>query len=144
MRSALPLEQVRRRLRLTRARVVWLYVATLGVIAAVTHFSFGAGDPALAQPQIAWWTVALGFLLAELCVVHLQFRRSAHSFSLGDVPFVFGLLFTSSDALLVAALLGTGLVWTFHRRLPPVKLAFNMAQLALAVTAASVIVRALA
>jgi hypothetical protein len=66
MRSAL--EHVRRRLRLTRARVVWLYVATLAVLAIATHFGFSAGDPALAEPHIAWWTVALGFLFAELCV----------------------------------------------------------------------------
>src|SRR5215208_870069 len=144
MRTSPPLEHLRRRLRLTRARVVWLYVATLGAIAAGTHFAFSAGDPAPAAPQIPWWTVALGFLFAELCVVHLQFRRSAHSFSLGDVPFVFGLLFTSSDAVLAAALLGTGLVWAFHRRLPAVKLAFNIAQLALAVTMAGLILRGLA
>src|SRR5829696_6556209 len=144
MRTSPPLEHLRRRLRLTRARSVWLYVATLGAIAAAIHFAFSAGDPAPAAPQIPWWTVALGFLFAELCVVHLQFRRSAHSFSLGDVPFVFGLLFTSSDAVLAAALLGTGLVWAFHRRLPAVKLAFNIAQLALAVTMAGLILRALA
>src|SRR6185295_8170707 len=30
--------------------------------------------------HIPWWGLALGFLAAERCVVHLHFRRSAHSF----------------------------------------------------------------
>jgi hypothetical protein len=42
--------------------------------------------------RLPWWGLALGFLAAERCVVHLHFRRSAHSFSLGDLPLVFGLL----------------------------------------------------
>ncbi|MEA2312224.1 MAG: hypothetical protein QOE28_2192 [Solirubrobacteraceae bacterium] len=137
-------EHLRRRLHLTRGRVVWLYVGALATLAVAIHVGFSAGEPPLARPQIAWWTVAAGFLFAELCVVHLQFRRSAHSFSLGDVPFVFGLLFISGDALLLAALLGTGLVWAFHRRLSAVKLAFNLVQLALAVAVATVILRAVA
>ena len=76
-------------------------------------------------------------------MVHLQFRRSAHSFSLADMPFVFGLLFASGDGFLVGALLGAGIAYAC-RRLPPIKLAFNLAQLALAVCVAFVIVRALA
>ena len=47
--------------------------------------------------HIPWWGLALGFLAAERCVVHLHFRRSAHSFSLGDLPLVFGLLFADAD-----------------------------------------------
>ena len=47
--------------------------------------------------HLPWWGLALGFLAAERCVVHLHFRRSAHSFSLGDLPLVFGLLFATPD-----------------------------------------------
>ncbi len=47
--------------------------------------------------HLPWWGLALGFLAAERCVVHLHFRRSAHSFSLGDLPLVFGLLFATAD-----------------------------------------------
>ena len=77
------------------------------------------------------------------CVVHLHFRRSAHSFSLADVPFVFGLAFASGDGFLAGALLGAGAAYAL-RKLPPIKLAFNLAQLALAVCVAFVIVRAIA
>ena len=48
-------------------------------------------------PHLPWWAVALGFAFAEICVVHVRFRRSAHSFSLADLPFVFGLVFASGD-----------------------------------------------
>ena len=98
----------------------------------VTH-----GDTPHADPHLPWWAVALGFAFAEICVVHVRFRRSAHSFSLADLPFVFGLVFASGDAFVVGALVGTGIVWGLIRRLPAVKLAFNLAQLALAASAAA-------
>src|SRR4051812_38534026 len=130
-------------LRLTRTRAIWLYVVGLSVLAAGTFLGFVHGTSALAEPHLAWWLLAPVFLVAEACVVHLQFRRSAHSFSLADIPFVLGLVFASGDAFLVAALLGAGVVWAF-RRLPAVKVAFNLAQLALAVCVAVVILHAVA
>ena len=54
-----------------------------------------------------------------------------------------GSLFASGDGFLVGALLGAGVAYAF-RRLPPIKLGFNLAQLALAVCVAFVIVRAIA
>src|SRR4029079_2514944 len=55
----------------------------------------------------------------------------------------FGLTFASGTGFFVGALLGAGVAYTF-RRLPPIKLFFNLAQLALAVCVAFVIVRAFA
>jgi diguanylate cyclase (GGDEF)-like protein len=130
-------------LRLTRTGAIWLYVVGLSVLAAATFVGFVHGTSALAEPHLAWWLVAPVFLVAEACVVHLQFRRSAHSFSLADIPFVLGLVFASGDTFVAAALLGAGVVWAF-RRLPAVKVAFNLAQLALAVCAAVVILHAVA
>src|SRR5439155_18722358 len=98
----------RRRRGLSRAGSVWLYVIALAGAAAVCWIAFVHQTQPLMQPALPLWTVAGGFLCAELCVVHLQFRRSAHSFSLGDVPFVFGLVFLSGDALGMVALVGTG------------------------------------
>jgi diguanylate cyclase (GGDEF)-like protein len=76
--------------------------------------------------------LAPAFFIAERCVVHLQFRRSAHSFSLGDMPLVFGLIFASPDQLMAAVLAGTSLTLLLDRRLPPIKFVFNLAQFALA------------
>jgi hypothetical protein len=97
----------------------------------------------LADPHLPWWAIAAGFVVAEACVVHLEFRRSAHSFSLADIPFVFGLAFASGDDFVAGALLGTGAVYAF-RGLAPVKLGFNLAQLALVACVAVVIFDALA
>src|SRR4051794_18258766 len=121
----------------TRETFVWLYVTVLGVLAVGAWGLVIHGDPPHADPHLSWWAVALGFAFAEICVVHVRFRRSAHSFSLADLPFVFGLVFASGDAFIVGALVGTGIVWGLIRRLELVKLCFNLAQLALAASLAA-------
>jgi diguanylate cyclase (GGDEF)-like protein len=102
------------------------------------------GLPPLAHPHLPWWAIAIAFAIAERCVVHLHFRRGAHSFSLGDIPLVFGLIFCSAESFGIGCLLGCGLVLLFDRRLPPVKLAFNLAQLALHACIALLVVHTLA
>jgi diguanylate cyclase (GGDEF)-like protein len=120
-----------------------LYGAALAALAIALFFGFLHGAEPLTDPQLPWWAIAVGWAVAETCVVHLHFRRSAHSFSLADFPFVFGLAFASGDGFLIGALLGAGAAYAF-RRLPLIKLGFNLAQLALAVCVAFVIVRAFA
>src|SRR3954469_2682017 len=136
------------RRRITRPRLapviaVYLYGALLSVLSAVVFVASVRGTAPLSEPVLPWWAIAAGFVVAEACVVHLQFKRSAHSFSLADVPFVFGLTFASGTGFLVGALLGAGVAYA-ARRLPPIKLFFNLAQLALAVCVAFVILRAIA
>src|SRR4051794_32990386 len=120
-----------------------LYGGGLAALAAILWLAFLRGTEPLSEPHLGWWAIAAGWAVAESCVVHLHFRRSAHSFSLADLPFVFGLVFAGGSAFLVGALIGAGIAYAV-RRLPPIKLAFNLAQLALAVCVAFVIVRALA
>ena len=95
--------------------------------------------PPLHEPHIAWWWLALGFLVGERCVVHLEFSRNAHSFSLGDVPLVFGLVLATGHDLVVAAVVGPALTLLLDRRLPPIKLFFNLGQFALSVCLATLI-----
>jgi diguanylate cyclase (GGDEF)-like protein len=125
--------------RLSRSGLVWIYVAALGALAAVAFLGLAHGAAPIATPHMPWWVVAVGFVVAEACVVHLEFQRSAHSFSLADIPFVFALVFASGDAFLIGALVGTAVVHA-ARRLAPVKLAFNLAQLAVVVSVAVAIV----
>jgi diguanylate cyclase (GGDEF)-like protein len=94
--------------------------------------------------HIPWWGLALAFLAAERCVVHLHFRRSAHSFSLGDLPLVFGLLFATPMDLVLAGLVGPIVVLLFDRRLPAIKIVFNIAQFTLTTCLAVIIFRVLA
>src|SRR5207249_9745608 len=112
---------------------VWWLNGLIAGLAVVLFLGPVENYPPLAHPHIGWWWLAIAFGVAERCVVHLQFRRSAHSFSLGDLPVVFGLLFASPHDLILAGLVGTGATLVIDRRLQPIKLAFNLAQLALAI-----------
>jgi diguanylate cyclase (GGDEF)-like protein len=103
-----------------------------------------AGAPPLARPHLPWWLIALAFAAAERCVVHLHFRGGAHSFSLSDVPLVFGLIFCRGDDLVLAWVLGSLLVLAFDRRLPPIKLIFNVSQFGLSAAVAVLMIHALA
>ena len=123
---------------------MWWLNGAIWALAAALFAGPVAGLGALHTPHIAWWLLALGFLVAERCVVHLEFTRNAHSFSLGDVPLVFGLLLASAHELVLASVLGSALVLALDRRLPPIKLAFNLGQFALSTCLAAVICHTIA
>jgi hypothetical protein len=134
-----------RALRPVRAlQPVWGLNIVVLAIAGALYAGPVHGLPPLAHPHLPWWSIAIAFAIAERCVVHLHFRRGAHSFSLGDIPLVFGLIFCSAESFGVGCLLGCGLVLLFDRRLPPVKLVFNLAQLALHACIALLVVHTLA
>jgi diguanylate cyclase (GGDEF)-like protein len=127
-----------------RIHPVWgLNVAVFAAAVALYVGPVHALSP-LAHPHLPWWAIAVAFAVAERCVVHLHFRRGAHSFSLGDIPLVFGLIFCSAESFIVGCLLGCGLMLLFDRRLPPVKFVFNIGQLALHACIALLVVHALA
>jgi signal transduction histidine kinase len=86
--------------------------------------------------EIQWLPLAIGFYLAEVFVVHIQFRKDAHTLSMSEVPMVFGLLFAAPVALLVGQLVGSAAALILHRRQRPMKLAVNLGQLALQTVAA--------
>ena len=116
-----------------------LIAAAVALYAGPVH-----GLQPLAHPHLPWWSMAIAFAIAERCVVHLHFRRGAHSFSLGDIPLVFGLIFCSADAFCIGCLLGIAIVMLFDRRLPPVKFVFNISQLAVHACIAILVIHALA
>src|SRR5207302_10152705 len=74
--------------------VSWLN-GSITAAAAVLFFTVANDYLPVASPRLPWWALGAGFFVAERCVVHLHFRRNAHSFSLGDIPLVFGLVFAS-------------------------------------------------
>jgi len=123
---------------------VWGLNVLILAAAAALYAGPVHGLPPLARPHLPWWAIAIAFAVAERCVVHLHFRRGAHSFSLGDIPLVFGLIFCSAESFAIGCLLGCGLVLLFDRRLPPVKLVFNLGQLALHACIALLVVHILA
>jgi diguanylate cyclase (GGDEF)-like protein len=130
--------------RARRVHPVWGLSLALITAAAALYAGPVRGLQPLAHPHLPWWAIAIAFAVAERCVVYLHFRRGAHSFSLGDIPIVFGLIFCSAESLVIGCLLGCLLVLLVDRRLPPVKIVFNLGQLALHLCIALLIVHALA
>jgi diguanylate cyclase (GGDEF)-like protein len=128
-----------------RVSPVWaLAAAPLGValglyVTVVRHL-----DAPEAPFEIPWWVLAAMFFLAHVCVVHLHFRRDAHSFTLAEVPIVFGLFFASPNSLILARLVGAALALGFVRRQRPVKLAFNVSVAVLEASLAAVIFHSVA
>src|SRR4051794_40369454 len=113
---------------------------TLTALAAAALFVlFVRHYQPISQPGIAWWVLAAVVLITERHPVALEFRRSSHSFSLTDVPMTLALVFTSGTHTFTAITTGTVVALLF-RRLPVVKLAFNIAQFAFVTCVLTVLV----
>lgn len=116
------------------------------VLAGVTGAVFAAGLVRERGPfgtlLAAFPAVAVLYFCAEQFTVHLVVRRETHTFSLTEIPLVIGLFFLSPLAILLAQVLGAGTALLVHRRQPPIKLAFNLANFALSTTCAIVIFNA--
>jgi diguanylate cyclase (GGDEF)-like protein len=117
----------RRLFRVSGTGRVWVLNALMALGGIVLFFGpIRALTPFEAPFHFPWWSLAAMFLLAEVYVVHLQFRRDAHSFSLGEVPLVLGLFFASPVQLVLAQLIGIFAALVFHRRQSPLRLLFNL------------------
>jgi diguanylate cyclase (GGDEF)-like protein len=133
----------RRRLGIARppsgALKIWLLSAGLGATALALFGLVAVHIQPIAAPfSIPWWLLAIGFYLAETNVVHLEFRRQAHTFSLSEIPFVLGLVFANPAEFVVAAVLGSA-IGLITRRQPLIKLCFNLSHFALEATLAVVL-----
>src|SRR3954447_3583990 len=125
--------------RLRSLNAVWLLNAAIAVAAGLLYGLHAWQLGPVAHPHLPLWALVIAFVAGERAVVHLHFRRSAHSFSFGDVPLVLGLLFASTPQLLFAATVGTAVPLVLDRRLPPIKTVFNIAQTALATCVAATV-----
>ncbi|MDX1690350.1 MAG: EAL domain-containing protein [Acidimicrobiia bacterium] len=104
-------------------------MAVVGALAAAFATTL---DPLGDRPFVVpWWALAAAFALAEVFVIHLHVRRDAHTISLAELPFAFGLVFGSPVGLLAGRLVGAGSALVVHRRQAPTKIAFNMSLMAL-------------
>jgi diguanylate cyclase (GGDEF)-like protein len=138
-----------RRARLLRLRPggpprVWALIAAMAagaLVLALTHLRhLSAIGP---QPRPAWWVLAIAFAVAEVCVVHVAFRRSVHIFSLSELPLVFGLIFAHPSTMLLAVLAGPIGVLVVDRRQGAVKVAFNVSLFCLGAAVAVTVFHAL-
>jgi signal transduction histidine kinase len=120
-------------------RNIWLLNLVITLVAvALAPVLDGARAP-LAGPNIPFILLALLFLAGELAVVHLRFRENAHSFSMSDVPMLVGLFFLSPLTVVTAQLLGNLIALVGFRRLPAIKVVFNLAQFAVQTMAAALV-----
>ena len=95
-------------------------------------------QPLPAPLSIPWWVLAIGFYLAETNVVHLEFRRQAHTFSLSEIPIVVGLVFVSPMEFVLAIVVGSA-VGLIVRSQPLIKFCFNLSHFALEAAVAVVV-----
>jgi diguanylate cyclase (GGDEF)-like protein len=130
-------------------RRVWIFNGVLALTCAlVWAFAIDSfGSPSFVPgPHLSWWALALAFYFAEVFVVHLQFRKQAHTLSLTEIGLTLGLLLGAPRDLLIGQLVGTLVAlivtrWKSQRQL--VKFAFNLAELPLCSGVALVIFRSL-
>jgi diguanylate cyclase (GGDEF)-like protein len=131
-------------------RRVWVFNGALALTCSLLWtFDIGTfGNPGFVHgPHLQWWALAAAFYIAEVFVVHLQFRKEAHSLSLTEIGLTFGLLLAAPAALLIGQLAGTLVALVVNRRRSQrqlVKLAFNVAELPLCSGIALLIFRSLA
>ena len=101
---------------------------TLGI--GATALSLGLSSPAilrLAVPEVVALPMLVGmFLVAELFVMNVEFRRQAHALTLAGVPLVLGALLLPSHLFIVTRLIGTVIAF-IYQRVSPVKSCYNIA-----------------
>jgi diguanylate cyclase (GGDEF)-like protein len=93
--------------------------------------------------NIPWWLLIPATYLSEITVIHFRGKRDAHSFSMSEIPLVFGLYLLAPADLMLAVLIGSSLVLSIHRRQPLLKLLFNVAQFTLVFGVAILVFRAI-
>ncbi len=110
------------------ARVWALTLLVMVAAVVVAAIEWPAGRPAQPPIELPLWVLAVLFYITEAKVVNLHIGRSAHSFSMSELPVVYGLFFFSPAEYILARLAGAGLALVISRRQRSVKLAFNLAQ----------------
>src|SRR3954468_22156487 len=107
--------------RLSGSARIWLLVAAIATAAATLYlFGVRGGQAPVHSTYLPWYVLAGLFYLAEAFVIHLHFRREAHTLSLNEFGLVLGLIFVSPERLILAQLLGGFAALFLHRRQRPI------------------------
>jgi diguanylate cyclase (GGDEF)-like protein len=132
-------------------RRVWIFNGVLAVLCALV---WTVGIAGLNEPMfptgihLSWWWLALAFYLAEVLVVHLQFRKQAHTLSLTEIGLTLGLLLSAPSAVLFGQIAGTVVALVLNRRRSQLrqlaKFGFNVAELPLCSGIALLVFRSMA
>jgi diguanylate cyclase (GGDEF)-like protein len=120
----------------------WALNAALAAAAAALYLQVGALAAPASGVHVPWWALAVAFALTEVAVVHVHFRRGAHTLTLAELPLALGLLFSGPGDVMLGWVVGAGLVLALNR-LPAVRLVFNLGQLAVTAAVAGMLFHAL-
>jgi len=120
---------------------VWLFTLLICALAVALGLAIvPSAMPANPPVTVPWWLLVVAFYVVEAKVIHLHIGRSAHSFSMSEIPLVFGLFLVAPAEFIAARVIGSGLALVLSRRQRSVKLVFNLAQFALGAVVAVAIV----
>src|SRR3954447_21585177 len=108
-------------------RIVGLITFLLTLATALLLWTPALQNKAPGPTHLPWWAMVLMFSVAEMVVLHIQIRREAQTVSLSEIPLVVGLFMAGPVGLLVGRVVGSLLIFVFHRRQTPIKVAFNTA-----------------
>jgi diguanylate cyclase (GGDEF)-like protein len=111
------------------ASAVWALNAALVAGALAVYRQVDALPAPAGAAHVPWWGLAIAFALTEVAVVHVHFRRGAHTLTLAELPLALGLLFAAPRDLILGWVIGAGVVLAMNRGLPRVRLVFNLGQL---------------
>jgi len=99
------------------------------VTASLGAIGFGPITPSSFTPIEMVVLMAVLYGIAEAAVVHVSVRKETHSFSLSEVPLVFGAFAAPPVVVVLGQMIGSGVVLLLVRRQRPDKLAFNLAKI---------------
>lgn len=105
--------------RVARRAAVWIWlIALVGfVVAGLVGWWQWSADIVIDRP-LAWWGLLIAFYVSEWLVIRMRFGGRVHTFSMGTVPLVVGLLALAPVELL-AALAMASVVFVGSRRREP-------------------------
>lgn len=111
---------------------IWLCITVLAATTVVLLVTAVPAESPLDFPvTVPWVVLVAAFALTEMAVVHTQPDRETTSFSLTELVLVVGLFVADPVGLVAAQVFGAGLIFVFHLRQAPIKLAFNLTLYAL-------------
>lgn len=107
---------------------VLLVVAVMLVIALACWVALSWHGRAVSPRVSVPWPVLLAmFGAVEIFVLHVQVKREARTISMSEIPLVLGMFFAPPLTVILARVVGAGLVYALYRRQTPLKLLFNVA-----------------
>ncbi len=114
--------------RMKRGRVgrraalwIWLIALTGFVVAGLVGWWQWSAGVVLERP-LAWWGLLIGFIVSEWLVINMRFGGRVHTFTMGAVPMVVGLLALAPVELLAALAMAAVVFAGSQRREPLVML----------------------